>query len=334
MVTRTVAGRTFTYSHCVGRNSMAGNGFRYPVDFALAAGDVAYVLNWADEANPGTRVTKLTLGEEHILDFGSYGDGDGQFTRVTSLVIDRDETVYVSDEWLNRISIFDSEGNFLRKWGTAGSGDGQLNEPWGLAFDREENLWVVDSGNNRVQKFTKDGEFLAKWGKGGSGEGEFNTPWGITIDNNGDVYVADWMNSRVQKFGPDGQFLMAFGAPGSGEGELRRPTSVAVDEQGDVFVTDWGENKVHVYTAEGDHLTTFTGDAQQLSLWAQMVIDANPDYQKARRRVKTLAPEWTFFYPSAVEVDDQGRIVIADQQRNRLQVYIKERDYIDPQFNL
>jgi len=309
------------------------------MDLGLAPKGVVYVLNRSSEYNPSTRVTKCTLGdqagqEEFIHEFGSYGSDDGQFIHVTSLALDKDENVYVADEWLNRISIFDKDGNFLSKWGVPGSGDGELNRPWGLTFDKEENLWVVDSGNNRLQTFTKDGRLLSQWGKEGSGDGELKMPWGVALDNRGDVYVADWQNSRVQKFTPDGQYLMTFGAPGSGQGALRRPSGVAVDEEGDVYAVDWGESKVHAYGPDGSYLTTFIGDAQQLPKWGQMSVDANPDYQKARKRVKSLEAEWRFYYPTAVEIDDHRRIVIVDQQRSRLHIYIKEKDYADPQFNL
>ena len=339
MITRTVSGRTFSFSHSVGQQSNGGNGFRYPMDLEIAADGSAYVLSTTAEFMPSTRITKCNLGyeagqEEFLFEFGRYGTDDGQFIRTTSLALDRDENVYVSDEWLNRISIFDKDGNFLRKWGVAGSGDGELSRPWGLAFDRDDNLWIVDSGNSRLQKFTKEGKFLSKWGKKGSGDAEFDMPWGITIDGDGNLYVADWNNRRVQKLSPDGQLLMTFGAPDGSPGELRRPSGVAVDEEGDVYVVDWGGSQVHAFGPDGSYITTFVGDAEQLSKWAQVYIAANPDYQKARKRVKSLEPEWRLFYPTSADIDKKGRLVIADQQRSRLQIYIKEKDYLDPQYNL
>ena len=333
MLTQTVSGRTFTYSYNIGRQTRNGEGFRFPVDVALAPEEVLYVLNYGDEDMPSTRVTKCTLGEDFLEEFGGPGSRDGQFMRATSIDVDIDSNVYVADEWLNRISIFDKDGSYLDKWGTPGSGDGQLCRPSGLCFDREDYLWVVDSGNNRIQKFTRDGKVVDGWGRGGTGDGEFNMPWGITIDN-GDVYVADWFNSRVQKFSPDGKYLMSFGAPGSGQGELTNPSGVAVDEEGDVYVADWGASQLVAYAPDGAYLTTFIGDAQDISKWAGDFINANPDYLKARRKVKNVEQEWRLSYPSAVEIDDQRRIVIVDTQRNRLQIYIKEKDYVDPQFNL
>ena len=340
MLTQTVSGRAFTYSHCIGRLAQGGTGLRFIMDVALAPGGIAYVLNRSSEAYPhGTRVTKLALGgqpleEELILEFGCSGSGDGEFQSPTSVALDQSENAYVADEWLNQIVVFDKGGNFLKKWGISGDGEGHLNRPWGLAFDAEDTLWVVNSANSRIQRFTKEGKFLTGWGAEGSGEGEFNIPWGIAIDQAGDVYVADWRNSRVQKLTPDGRFMMAFGSPGSGTGELRRPSDVEVDGEGDVYVSDWAESRVNAYGPDGTYLATFVGDAHQLSKWGAQTVNANPDTVKARNRVKSLEPERRLSYPTTVETNDNRQIVIGDQQRNRIQIYIKEKDYVEPQFNL
>ena len=335
MLTRTVVGRTFTYSHCVGLFVMSGGGFWHPWDLALASAGSMYVVSRGDPNELlATRVTKCTVDQEFILQFGRRGNGDGEFTAVTSIALDSDENAYVADEALNRINIFDKEGHYLAKWGKEGSADGEFVRPSGLAFDSENNLWVVDSGNSRVQKFTGDGKFLAKWGGAGSGEGQLNMPWGITFDSQGYVYVADWRNGRVQKLTPDGEYLMSFGAPGSGVGELRRPTGVAVDSEGDVYVTDWRSHVVQVYEPDGSHITTFKGDAHDLTKWANNQFAVSVDYHNAWKRAGNLEASRLFHFPVAVAVDADGHIVIADQQRHRLQIYVKEKDYVEPQFNL
>ncbi len=335
MLTRTALGRTYTYSHSVGRLSNAGLGFRFPRDLAIGPGETIYVLSRGDGFTPASpRVTKLNMDEEFILDFGSLGAEDGQFIEATALAVDKVENIFVADEWLNRISIFDKDGSYLHKWGVPGTGEGEMEGPGGLAFDKDDNLWIVDTGNNRIQQFTKDGGYLSGWGRGGTGEGEFDMPWGIAIDHLGDIYVADWQNRRVQKFDPSGRYLMSFGAPGSGEGELDRPTGVAIDEEGDVYVSDWSRSVVHAYQSDGGYITTFVGDAQNLTKWAQQFVDSSPDTQKARRHAKDLESEWRLYYPVAIAVDDKRRIIIVDEQRHRLQLYIKELDYVEPQFNL
>ena len=339
-LTTTVEGRTINYSHTVGRNAASGNGFTNPISLALAPGEIAYVVNRANENNNSPHTTMVRIpepgGEEVLAEFCWRGQDDGQATWAAGVAVDSAGNVYVSDEWLNRISVFDSRGNFQSKFGTAGSGEGQFNRPSGMAFDSQDNLYVVDSENHRVQKLSRDGKFLGQFGALGSGLADLNRPWGITIDRNDDVYVADWKNHRVQKFSSSGAHLASFGqGPGDGAGELDHPTDVAVDDDGEVYVTDWGNNRVQIYDADGLFLTSLIGDAQQLSKWAQMAIDANPDYVKARRRVKSLEQEWRFKMPTAIGYDSANRrIVVADTQRGRLQIYVKEENYSDPQANL
>ena len=52
----------------------------------------------------------------------------------TSIAVDSKDNVYVADEWLNRITIFNKDGEFVSKWGKAGSGDGELDRPAGIAI--------------------------------------------------------------------------------------------------------------------------------------------------------------------------------------------------------
>lgn len=333
MLTTVAAGRIFDHSHCIGMYGMSGRAFWTPQDFVFGSNGVMYVTSRGDDEAQGMRVSKCTVEHEFLTQFGGFGFGDGQFVWLRSIDMDRDENLYVSDEHLQRISIFDKDGTFLGKWGSPGSSDGELNGPSGIAFDREDNLYIVDSANSRVQKFTKDGKFLAKWGRHGSGDGELDMPWGICLDSKGDVYVADWQNHRVQKFSPDGNFLAKFGGSDAGVGDLNHPTGVAVDSEGDVYVTDWGNHRLQVYASDGTFITSLVGDAQQPSPWAQEYINANPDIIKARRRVN-MEPEWRFRRPVAVNVDAEDRIFVLESARHRIQVYNKERDLQEVSLNL
>ena len=321
----------------------------HPAATAIGSGDTVYVLMRTIEQVAGVpwnrtganaKVGKLTIGtapgeEEYVCDIGKYGDAEGELIWPAGLALDGQENVYVTDEWLNRISIFDKESNFLSMWGSPGQGDGELNGPSGIAIDRQENLYIVDSLNHRIQKFTKEGEFLANWGGFGDGEGEFNAPWGVATDGGGNVYVADHKNHRAQKFTSEGELMAVFGSYGTGRGQLNRPSDVAVDPDGDVYVCDWANNRVQVFGPEGEFITTFVGDAQQLSTWHQRTVDANADVAKARRRAYSLEPEWRFALPTGVTFDDEKwRLVVADNQRRRLQIYNKLKGYTEAQFNL
>ena len=337
MAIETVVGRrAWIYSHNVGRYGEAGTGFAVPVDIAAAKDGVLFVADRGLDAAQVQRISKVTVEQEFITEFGRGGDDEGQFRLLTAVALDREENVYASDEWLNRITVFDKDGTLLRTWGEAGTGEGQLDGPSGLAFDPDENLIVVNGFNSRVQKFSKEGRYLSGFGRKGSAEGELDTPWGITIDNNGDIYVADWNNHRVQKFSADGAHLLTFGHGGSGPGSLRHPSSVAVDGEGDVYVVDWMNERVVIYDSEAKPLTHLRGDAADISKWAQMSYDSNADMVKRLRQVPNLEEQLKVFrMPVACAFDQEAnRLIVVDTHRHRLQIYHKDSNYLDPQYNL
>ena len=318
-----IASRSFHYDRTIGRFEFAGSGFRAPMDLALRSDGLIYVVNRCWEyRGEGVRVTMLTLDEEYVGQFSGIGDGDGELFWPTSIALDSSQNVYISDDWLNRVAVFDRDGSFIVNWGKSGSADGQLSKPSGIRIDTDDNVYVVDSGNHRVQKFTQEGKFLARWGEFGSGQGQFNLPWGMAIDSRGDVYVADWRNDRIQKFTSDGQFLAQFGSSGSGTGELNRPTGVAVDKDGDIYIADWFNDRVPVLTSDGRHITTFTGDAG-MSKWGQEKLNSNPDMIQQRSLVRDFSDERNLWRPKAVAIDGDGHVIIVDSNRTRLQVYQK-----------
>ncbi len=319
--------RTFSFSHAVGRNEFAGTGFRNPVDLAISADNTAYVLNRSYENRPdGVRVSVVTLDEEYITEFSSYGVEEGQMTWPTSIALDSQSNIYVTDEWLNRISIFSRDGEFLRCWGQGGSGDGELDRPAGLAIGPDGVLYVSDSLNNRVQKFTLDGAYIGQFGSAGKGPGQFNMPWGIALDREGSVYVADWRNDRVQSFAANGEWQASFGQPGSGVGQFNRPSSVCVDGDGDIYVADWLNNRVQVLNPEGRYVTELRGDAG-LSKWGREKLQSNPDMIRQRALAYSHNPDFEtrLGHPCAVKMDNQGRVAILDHTRGRIQVYAKSK---------
>ena len=319
-LTTVARGRTYDWSHAVGRASATGTGFNYPQTMCLGSDGDLFVANRGNENNFGQRVNRVKLGapgdEELLAEFFEWGEGEGTLDLAVRRRGRRTASVFCSDEWTNTISVFHSNGSFMRAWGKTGSGDGELLRPAGLICDANGNVIVVDSGNNRLQVFTPDGKLVAKYGKAGTGDGEFNQPWGITLDQDGNIYVADWKNHRVQKLSPQGEFLMKIGEYGTmpaapdafavtylgpfvsslpvseypKAGLLNHPTDVAVDPDGDIYVTDWGNHRICIFESDGTPLTNLIGDAQVMSKWAKQSVDANPDMMKAYRRVRNIEP--------------------------------------------
>ena len=330
MLTTTVAGRTWNFSHAIGRNAAAGNGFTQPVDVAAGPDGVLYVISRGNDGAGGVvaenkRIGKLTIDEQFIGDFGRR-----QMMWPTCIALDSEGNLYCSDEYENRVHVFNEDGELISQWGEAGSGEGQLSGPSGLAFDSEDNILVAEARNNRVQKFTKDGQFISA-----IGEGQLNQPWGMFIDGDDNIYVADWGNNRGVKFSPAGELLVTYGGNDAEAGaEVDHPASIAADSEGDVYLSDWGNKRIQIYDADGSVITALYGDAVEFSKWAAEVINSNPDAQKAYRRVKDRTSLGLFERPVGLTVDSEDRIIVTDSTRGRLQVYAKEKDYMDPQFNL
>ena len=334
MLTKIVGQRVYDFSHVVGgRDQVMG-------PLALASGRDNELYAIVSALGGGRGITKYTAGlypgeEEMIQRIGESGEGPGQLMWTSGIALDSDYNIYVTDAWTDRISVFDESGAFVHSFGSSGEGDGQFRRPSGITIDQDDNLLVVDTLNDRVQKLSREGRYLSEYGSEGSAPGQFRSPWGITTDSEGCIYVADHLNHRIQKFDAEGGFIFELGSHGSGDYEFDHPSDVAVDPDGDIYVCDWANHRVQAYSPDGEYITTFIGDAQELSKWQLAYVRSNPDVYKARRRVYTLEPEWRFALPSAVEFDSRNsRLMVADTQRWRIQIYNKLLDYSDPQFNI
>ena len=327
------------YSHSIGLSTMAGRGFYYPVDTAFDdEGKIYTVSRSLDGDNRGLRVTIYDIDSNYYTTFGEYGESDGQFVWPTAIARDRAGNTYIACEYLNRIARFDSSGNPLPSWGTLGAAEGELDGPSGLAVDDDDNLYVVDHQNHRVQKFTSDGQFLSSFGSEGDGDGQFNLPWGIAIDGAGDIYVADWRNDRVQKFSPDGEFIAGFGESGRGGGQFHRPASVSVDDDGYIYVADWGNERMQVLDSDGNFVQSLRGEATD-SKWADAFLEINIEEAAARANSDLAKTDIEFFNddpheesshiekffwaPTSIKIDSEGRVLVTESNRHRIQIYVR-----------
>jgi len=164
-------------------------------------------------------VKKISPDGTVLLEFGSFGSGDGQFWAPQGIAVDGVGNIYVVDTGNDRVQIFDSAGVFQSKFGSVCNmhytvdcvdpdgggplelGDGQFSNPHGVAVDSSGNVYVADYFNSRIQKFDSAGVFQSKFGSGGSNNGQFSGAEGIAVDNSGNIYVTDSGNNRIQIFG-------------------------------------------------------------------------------------------------------------------------------------
>ena len=140
----------------------------------------------------------------------------------------------------------------------------------------------------------------------------------------------------MQRFDADGRHTATYGAPGDADGEFSRPAGVATDSDGNVYVADWGNERVQVLRPDGGFLAKLHGESG-ISKWGQEYFKANAEELHERQKSDMepeLAPvargssreesaniEKLFWGPTAVKVDDEGRLYVVESCRFRIQVY-------------
>jgi len=164
------------------------NRFLYVADASL---DQVLVYD-ADKLNLIRKIG--TAGKGHTL------TEPGQFSVPTNVALDKDQNLYVSDTYNNRVEIFDADGNFIRAWGKAGDRPGTFARPKGIAIDVDGHVWVADAVQDRIQCFTPEGQLLIWMGGHGELPGQFRTPAGVFIDNKNRIFTTEQYPGRVQEF--------------------------------------------------------------------------------------------------------------------------------------
>ncbi|MCR4790830.1 MAG: NHL repeat-containing protein [Treponemataceae bacterium] len=125
------------------------------------------------------------------------------FDRPMDIIQLRDGNMAITEAFGDRVSVLDSNGNYLFSFGEKGIGPGQLLGPQSLAQNENGNIYVSDFGNKRVSVFTEKGDFLFSFNHKMSG------PTGIAITNS-KVYVADGVKGGITCYDYSGNYLGQF----------------------------------------------------------------------------------------------------------------------------
>ncbi|MBU0616226.1 MAG: hypothetical protein KKI02_00770 [Planctomycetes bacterium] len=184
----------------------------------------------------------LRLGQ-----FGTFGEGPGQFRLPTDVAIDREGFIYVSEYGGNdRISKFSPQRRYLFSFGGRGAGAASLERPQALLIGPDNTLWVADACNHRICHFDADGRFLGTFGRPGQEVGELWFPYGLDLLSDGTLVVCEYGNNRVQRFDPGGKSMGTWGAAGRRPGQLAYPWALAVGDEDHVLIIDSGNNRIQV----------------------------------------------------------------------------------------
>ena len=185
----------------------------------------------------------------------------------------------------------------------------------GVAVDSRDRVFIITREDPRVIVCGPDGAFQASWG-----EDLFTArTHGITIGPDDAVYCVDEGNHVVYRFTPDGTLRQTIGSLGQasdtgydgrslasiirGGPPFNRPTNLAVAPGGDLYVTDgYGNARVHRFSAEG----------RLLQSWGEP--GAGPGQ---------------FNLPHGIAVLADGRVLVADRENDRIQLFDPEGKYLD-----
>ena len=131
-----------TFSHII---SLHGDKqLDHPRDVALDNDGYLYIAEFYNHC-----ITKVTTTGEYITRIGSKGSAPGQLMTPSSVAISNN-ILYVTEAGNNRVSIFDTNGQFLHSFTGTTSGK-EFDYPRGIAIDTIDNLlYVSDTYNNRI----------------------------------------------------------------------------------------------------------------------------------------------------------------------------------------
>ena len=147
------------------------------------------------ENNPA-RIIKFDSEGNYLMEWGSMGDGPGEFQQPHALAMDSHGRLFVGDRSNNRIQIFDQDGNFIAQWH-------QFGRPSGIYIDPNDVLYSADSESGSVSPAHGDWLRGIRVGSAITGEVEYLIPdpqpdcrstctaEGVVADRNGVIYGAE-----------------------------------------------------------------------------------------------------------------------------------------------
>ena len=265
-------------------------------------------------------------------------------------------SIWVGEQWGNRLLKYDNAGNFQIQFGCArfpdACGDTYFSEIVDVAADSEGNIWVVDSAQNQVIQLDPSGHKLLELGErwvDGDDNSHFVDPMSMAFDASGNIYVSDgapfWNqergNHRVQIFQGDGTYLATIGQTGvcgSGNNQLCGPRHIAIYGN-ELYVADAGNDRVQIFDITNPVTPTHVATISGLNNPSGVVADANYIYvadtwndrvpvfdRTTRNLVATIGTGWgtnndQFKNPTDVAVDATGNLYVADWVNTRVQQF-------------
>lgn len=191
----------------------------------------------------------------------------------------------------------------LAAWGQLPAG-ANWGQPSQVATTPEGQIVVFRRTLPSFFVFNPDGSFVKSWG-----DTPYKLAHGIRIDKDGFIWVTDNTDNLVQKFSADGKLLMTVGKKGvagdnASQDAFDGPADVFVAPNGDFYVADGYRNsRVVQFSKDGKFIKIIGG-------------------------TKGTEPG-QFNLPHAVVIDSKGRVIVADAENSRIQVFDSSGKFLE-----
>ena len=183
----------------------------------------------------------------------------------------------------------------------------EFQAPSAVAVDSHDNLYVFQRGDPPVLVFDRDGNMIAQWTRKDGVPADAHL---VYVGPDDGVYLADRDAHQILKYTSEGELVMSLG--NRHRAELQAPFNHPADMcvappgsplTGEIFVADgYGNSSVHHFSASGNHIGSF----------------GSPGSSAGEFRV-----------PHSVRVSVDGRSYVADREKNRVQIFSADGEFIE-----
>ena len=200
----------------------------------------------------------------------------------------------------------------------------RLPEDWEMPAaavygDSQDRVYAFNrSPEHPVVVFDRDGKYLSSWGGG-----LIAMAHAIILDKDDNVWLIDRDHGQVMKFTTDGKPIMTIGAKDlrtdtgadsndfssnayqgvtHGGEPFNLPAGIAFNPDGDIFIADgYANSRVHRFSPEG----------QLRFSWGEPGVGPGQ-----------------FNLPHGVWIDRRGRVLVADRENDRVQVFTQDGKHV------
>jgi DNA-binding beta-propeller fold protein YncE len=241
---------------------------------------------------------------EFLGEWGTKGDGPGEFSNPAGIATDSIGNVYVADASSKFINKFSPDGHPLLSFQ-----EPLLKSPSGIAVDSGDAIYVCDRGRNFVQIFAPSGDrFRAITGGGGR---HFHQPVAIAVDELGNQFVLDEGGNRIFKFDGRGRFEKSWGKAGSASGEFQAAADLAIGKDGFLYVADTGNHRVQKFSSGGEFITAWSIPLPSPDFLGQRAVTAiavSAKYVFLANSLRRTVDVWTLDGAHVLETNFEGRL--------------------------